>query len=72
MTRGPATAAAALLSVGAARAATIHPDPAVSYGAWEGWGVSLCWQANVFGPRQDLVDSLYTLSNVSVALNATP
>jgi hypothetical protein len=68
---GTAAATAAAL-LGAARAASIRPDPSVSYGAWEGWGVSLCWQANVFGPRQDLVDSLYTLGNVSVALNATP
>lgn len=29
-------------------------------GAWEGWGVSLAWWANVFGDRDDLADIFFT------------
>jgi galactan endo-1,6-beta-galactosidase len=39
---------------------TVHVDPTVDWGAWEGWGVSLAWWANVFGDRDDLADLLFT------------
>ena len=32
-----------------------------SYGAWSGWGTSLCWWATVFGQRNDLADLFFTL-----------
>lgn len=51
-----------------AGAAAVKPDPTTTYGAWEGWGVSLAWFANVFGGRKDLAQAMYGLGNVSVAL----
>ena len=30
-----------------------------SYGAWEGWGTSLCWWAKIFGDRDDLADLFF-------------
>jgi len=64
---GPAAAilfAATLFSF-PARAAekespAIHINPAKSWGVWEGWGVSLCWWANVFGDRDDIADAVFT------------
>ncbi|MEI9960496.1 MAG: hypothetical protein WDM76_04980 [Limisphaerales bacterium] len=40
-----------------------HPitiNPKVTYGTWDGWGVSLSWWANVFGDRDDLADIVFT------------
>jgi galactan endo-1,6-beta-galactosidase len=34
--------------------------PATNWGAWDGWGVSLGWWANVFGNRDDLADIVFT------------
>lgn len=66
-TRALLTAAAA--AGAAATAATpIRPDPSTTFGAWEGWGVSLSWFANVFGGRDDLAAALYALDNATVAL----
>lgn len=33
---------------------------------WEGWGVSLCWWANVFGDRDDIADAVFTTRTVRV------
>jgi galactan endo-1,6-beta-galactosidase len=35
-------------------------NPGSRWGTWDGWGVSLCWWANVFGTRDDLADLLFT------------
>lgn len=35
-------------------------NPQTTWGTWEGWGVSLCWWANVFGTRNDLADLVFT------------
>lgn len=47
-------------------------DPAVKQGAWEGWGVSLCWWAAVFGERADLADALFTTKAVRVENELLP
>lgn len=43
---------------------TLPPAPvfnaAMNWGAWQGWGCSLCWWANVFGTRSDLADIVFT------------
>jgi len=36
-------------------------DPTTTWGAWEGWGVSLCWWANVFGDEDILADLTFTM-----------
>jgi len=55
---------------GAARAdATIAIRPTADFGAWEGWGTSLAWWANVFGDRDDFADIFFTTR--SVAYNGT-
>ncbi|GAB3930997.1 hypothetical protein GCM10029976_033970 [Kribbella albertanoniae] len=60
------TAASAVLSTGTARAdATVRVDPAADQGAWEGWGTSLAWWANVFGDRDDFADLFFTTKTVS-------
>ncbi|KAF4325009.1 hypothetical protein BBO99_00000594 [Phytophthora kernoviae] len=40
-------------------------------GAWEGWGTSLCWWANVFGDREDIADALFTLNDAVTLDGAT-
>jgi galactan endo-1,6-beta-galactosidase len=42
----------------------VKVNPAVNWGVWQGWGVSLCWWANVFGDRADLADLLFTKNEV--------
>jgi len=67
-------AQAALIAIAAptlatlSTATTVRLDPSVQYGMWEGWGVSLCWFANVFGGRDDLAAALYSTANTSVEL----
>jgi hypothetical protein len=43
-------------------------DPSVSFGAWEGWGTSLCWWANVAGKREDYLDLFFTLKPANKVL----
>lgn len=63
---GGAAVAGSALGAGTAWAdATIAVDPRADYGAWEGWGTSLAWWANVFGDRDDFADLFFTLKNVS-------
>jgi len=38
-------------------------NPQTTWGVWEGWGVSLCWWAKVFGTRDDLADLVFTTNN---------
>jgi hypothetical protein len=58
------------LVTGPARAdATITINPRADYGAWEGWGTSLAWWANVFGDRDDFADIFFTTR--PVAYNGT-
>ena len=64
-------AVSAALAGAAAAAPAVKPSPKETYGSWNGWGVSLCWFANVFGGRQDIADALYTLNNVSVELTGS-
>lgn len=52
-----------LLSSPARADYTTVPNPATTWGTWEGWGASLCWWANVFGQRNDLADILFTLNS---------
>ena len=46
----------------------VAPSPSSSFGLWRGWGVSLAWYANVFGPRSDTVAAFFSLANTSVSL----
>jgi len=65
-----AAVAGSLAVPGAARAdATIAGTPSADFGAWEGWGTSLAWWANLFGNRDDLADIFFTTD--SVAYNGT-
>jgi galactan endo-1,6-beta-galactosidase len=50
-----------------AKDAALQLDPARTQGAWEGWGVSLCWWAKVLGDRADLADLLFTTKQTSIA-----
>jgi galactan endo-1,6-beta-galactosidase len=43
---------------------TINPNS--TWGKWDGWGVSLCWWANVFGTRDDLADIVFTTNYTSL------
>ena len=38
-------------------------DPHKTFGAWEGWGVSLCWWASAFGDREDLADAIFSFED---------
>ncbi|WP_207916464.1 hypothetical protein [Micromonospora sp. KC723] len=61
-----AGAVAGALTTGAANAdATVTINPSADYGAWEGWGTSLAWWANVFGDRDDFADIFFTTRSVS-------
>ncbi len=62
---GIAVAGGALRTGTAWADATIGVDPRSDYGAWEGWGTSLAWWANVFGDRDDFADLFFTMGNVS-------
>lgn len=44
---------------------TINPN--LSWGTWDGWGISLCWWANVFGNRDDLADIIFTTNYTSLS-----
>jgi galactan endo-1,6-beta-galactosidase len=55
-----------------AGAATARPDPAKSWGTWEGWGTSLSWCATVFGSRDDAADLLFTTGTVTMAGEKLP
>lgn len=60
------TVAGSVLRGGAASAdATVTIGPSADYGAWEGWGTSLAWWANVFGDRDDLADLFFTTKSVT-------
>ncbi len=57
----------------AARAdATVTVDPAADHGAWQGWGTSLAWWANVFRDRDDFADLFFTTRTVTYNGTALP
>ena len=58
---------ALLATLATAAAAAVVVDPTVSFGQWEGWGVSLAWAGSVFGGRADIADALFLSGNVTVA-----
>ena len=62
---GLAVAGGALSGGPAWADATITVNPGADFGAWEGWGTSLAWWANVFGDRDDFADLFFTMKNVS-------
>ena len=47
-------------------------DPSSTQGTWDGWGVSLCWWAAVFGDRSDLADALFTTKAVRIENELLP
>lgn len=47
-------------------------NPQTTWGTWEGWGVSLCWWANVFGNRNDLADLVFTTNYVTLNGQSLP
>ena len=62
-----------LFSHAAARADyTTTINPQTTWGAWQGWGVSLCWWANVFGTRDDLADIVFTTNYTTLNGQSLP
>ncbi|MFD7902932.1 glycoside hydrolase [Kitasatospora sp. NPDC059747] len=60
------TAAVMAASMPASAASYTTPiDPSLNYGAWQGWGASLSWWANVFGMDNTLADIFYTTGSVA-------
>lgn len=61
-------AAGALAPVASTTTADAAPatsvDPHLNWGAWQGWGTSLSWWANIFGERDDLADMFFTTRTV--------
>jgi galactan endo-1,6-beta-galactosidase len=57
------------LLFGSAHAASVTVSVSPFYVVWEGWGVSLCWWAGVFGTREDIADALYTLTPAASVAN---
>lgn len=41
-------------------------DAESNWGTWDGWGTSLAWWAKVFGDRDDLADTFFTLQTTQV------
>lgn len=48
----------------AAADTTTTIDPRTDWGAWEGWGTSLCWWGKAYGNRDDLADIFFTRDTV--------
>ncbi|WP_285664689.1 glycoside hydrolase [Actinorhabdospora filicis] len=57
-----AAGAAALPSTASAATSTI--DPSRDFGAWQGWGTSLCWWANTFGDNDTVADLFFSRKTV--------
>lgn len=53
-------------------AAAVTLTPSKTHGPWEGWGVSLCWWAKIFGDRKDVADLLFTTNDVSIGGRNVP
>ncbi len=65
-TVGAATVGGGFLGASPAHAdTTVRITPSADYGAWEGWGTSLAWWANVFGDRDDFADMFFTTRSVA-------
>ena len=39
-------------------------EPGTDWGAWEGWGTSLCWWGKAYGDQDNLADIVFTTGNV--------
>ena len=50
----------------------VAPDPARSFGAWEGWGTSLAWMGKIYGERDDVADLLFTTGQAVLDGEALP
>ncbi len=53
-------------------ATNVTIDPSQTFGVWDGWGISLCWWANVFGNNNDILDLAFTVKSVSIAGTSLP
>lgn len=51
---------------------SVRPNASQTWGAWEGWGTSLSWWANVFGQRADLADLVFTLKDTHLGNDTLP
>ncbi len=43
---------------------TASVKPGTDWGAWEGWGTSLCWWGKAYGNQDNLADIIFTTGNV--------
>jgi galactan endo-1,6-beta-galactosidase len=64
--------AGALPAEPAAADTTTTIDPRTDWGAWEGWGTSLCWWGKAHGNRDDLADIFFTRGTVQYQGQALP
>ena len=64
--------AGALLADPAAADVSTTIDPRTDWGAWEGWGTSLCWWGKAYGNRDDLADIFFTRNTVQYQGQALP
>jgi galactan endo-1,6-beta-galactosidase len=64
--------AAVLGQTTTAEAAAASIDPRVDWGAWEGWGTSLCWWGKAHGNRDDLADVFFTRDTVQYQGTSLP
>ena len=62
-----AVAVAAALAAASAQS-TLHAaiDPSATFGTWGGWGSSLCWWANGYGARADLISAIFTKASTLI------
>jgi len=47
-------------------------QPGTHWGTWDGWGVSLCWWASVFGQRDDLANVIFSLAETTISGEKLP
>ena len=64
--------AGAVLADPAAADVSTTIDPRTDWGAWEGWGTSLCWWGKAHGNRDDLADIFFTRNTVQYQGQALP
>ena len=67
-----AAAGTGYLAGSAAADYTTTVNPGTSWGAWEGWGTSLCWWAKAYGDRDDLADLFFTRDQVAYQGDTLP
>jgi galactan endo-1,6-beta-galactosidase len=64
--------AVVFVACGARADYTTTINPQTTWGVWQGWGVSLCWWANVFGTRNDLADIVFTTNYTTLNGQSLP